>query len=106
MKNVSKKFATNDLLIDVVEYMFIEWLVRQGIFAAFKSNYTRDFTPSKSFRKRLRIHIQCSLRGSGFGLTHLVSSSFLFSSTPEGVKFWMDKSAAWERFCTEFQVKL
>lgn len=106
MKDFSKSVRTNELLVDVLEYTFIEWLVRRGIFSAFKANYDRDFTPYKSFRDRLRSHIRHSLQDLGFGPSHLVTSAFLFNSTPEGAKFWGKQSAAWEHFCTEFQTKL
>ena len=106
MKKVSKSVRTNELLIDVVEYMFTEWLVRRGIFAAFKSNYEHAFSPYKSFRDRLRSQIRRSLHDFGFGPSHLITSSFLFGSTPEGVRFWGEQSAAWERFCDELQIKL
>lgn len=106
MKTVSKSVRTNELLVDVVEYAFIKWLVRRGIFAAYKSNFEYDFSPYKSFRDRLRAQIRCSLRDSGPGLSRLILISFWFSSTPEGFKFWVEQSAAWERFCGELQVKL
>lgn len=106
MKRSSESVRNNELLIDIVEYAFIEWLVRRGILTAFKANYECDFTPRKSFRDRLRSHIRRSLRGSSLGPSHLVSSAFLFYSTPEGAEFWINQSAAWERFCAEFQVKL
>lgn len=106
MKKVSKSSRTNELLVDVIEYAFIEWLVRRGVFSAFKANYEHAFTPYKSFRDRLHSHIRRSLHGSGFGPSHLITSSFLFTSTPEGVKFWRKQSDAWERFCDEFQGKL
>lgn len=106
MKKVSKSSRTNELMIDVVHYAFTEWLVRRGIFSAFKANYERAFAPYKSFRDRLRSQIRHSLHDFGFGPKHLITSSFLFISTPEGVKFWGEQSAAWEHFCDEFQVKL
>ena len=106
MKKASKSVRTNELMIDVVYYAFTEWLVRRGIFSAFKSNYKNAFAPYRSFRDRLRSQIRHSLHDFGFGPSHLITSSFLFTSTPEGVKFWGEQSAAWERFCDEFQVKL
>lgn len=106
MKKVSKNSRTNDLLIDLVEYMFTEWLVRRGVFTAFKSNYENSFSLRAGFRERLRDHIRRSLNGSSFGVSHLITTSFLFTSTPEGFKFWVKQSAAWERFCTKLQVKL
>ena len=106
MRTSNKSVRINELLIDVVEFAFIEWLVRRGILSAFKANYERSFAPYRSFRDRLRSHIRHSLHDFGSGPSHLVSSAFLFCSTPEGTNFWEKQSAAWERFCAEFQVKL
>jgi len=106
MKTSSESVRVNDLLIDVVEYAFLEWLVRRGILVAFKENYERNFSPRKSFRDRLRSHVRRTLYGSCFGPSRLISSAFLFWTTPEGVDFWHKESAAWERFCAELQVKL
>lgn len=104
MKTSRKSTRTNELIVDVIEYAFIEWLIRQGVLSAFKANYEREFAPCRSFRDRLRSHIRHSLRR--FGPSHLISSAFLFSSTPEGAEFWANQSAAWGHFCAEFQVKL
>ena len=106
MKTSNKSIRSNELMINVVEYAFIEWLVRRGIYSAFKTNYERDFSPYRSFRDRLRSHIRRSLNGPNFGPSHLVTSAFLFYSTPEGAAFWSKQSDAWERFCAELQVKL
>lgn len=106
MKKSSKSIKTDVLLINVVEFAFIEWLVRRGVFSAFKANYERDLLHYKSFRERLHAHVRRSLSGVGFGPSYLISSAFLFASTPEGVEFWSNQSAAWERFCDELQAKL
>ena len=106
MKNSKKSVRTNELLVDILEYTFTEWLVRRGIFSAFKANFERNFNPFKSFRDGLRSRIRYSLAAFDRGPRHLITSAFLFTSTPEGDKFWRKQSAAWERFCTEFQVKL
>lgn len=106
MKDSKKSVRTNELLVDIVEYAFTEWLVRQGIFSAFKANYECNSSPFRSFRDRLRSQIRYSFHDPNLGPSHLITSSFLFTSTPEGVKFWSKQSAAWERFCTEFQEKL
>lgn len=106
MKTSSKSIKADELLVDVVEYAFLEWLVRRGIFSAFKANYEHDFPSCKSFRDRLHSYVRRSLYASRFGPSRLISSAFLFYSTPEGVDFWHKQSTAWERFCTEFQAKL
>ena len=106
MKKSNKSVRADELLIDVVEYAFTEWLVRRGIFSAFKVNYEYVFAPYKSFRDSLRSQIQHSLHSSHFSPRCLITSSFVFTLTPEGVKFWRKQSAAWERFCDKLHVKL
>lgn len=106
MKKSNKGVRTDELLIDVLEYAFTKWLVRRGIFSAFKVNYEYAFSPYKSFRGCLRSQIRHSLHFSHLGPRCLITSSFVFTSTPEGVKFWAKQSAAWERFCDNLHVKL
>ena len=106
MKTSNESVRVNELLVDVVECAFLGWLIRRGIFTAFKENYERNRTPRGSFRDRLRSHVRHSLFGFRLGPSRLISSAFLFWSTPEGVDFWHKESTAWERFCAELQVKL
>lgn len=106
MKKYNKSVRTDELLIDVVEYAFTEWLVRRGIFSAFKANYEYAFAPYESFRDRLRSQIRRSFHSPRLSPRCLITSSFVFSSTPEGVEFWGKQSAAWERFCDKLHVKL
>jgi hypothetical protein len=106
MKKKCKNSRIDDLMVDVVEYAFTEWLVRQGVFSAFKANYEVYFLPSKSFRDRLRAHIQFSLCDSNLGLKALISSAFLYTSTPEGAKFWRKQSDTWKRFCSKLEANL
>ena len=105
MRVLSKDSRFNDLQIDSIEYMFIEWLIRRGIYTAYKSNYERAFSLRTSFRERLRGHIRRTLSDSSYGPGDLISSAFLFASTPEGFKFWSKHSIAWKRFCTNFHLK-
>ena len=98
MKKKIKNFKDVDLIVDIIEYAFIEWLVRQGIFSAFKTNYEAEVSPRGSFRDALRGHIRHCLRSSNFGPIRLISTAFLFVSTPEGPDFWRKHSVAWERF--------
>lgn len=102
MRKMCKDSRINDLVVDVIEYTFTEWLVRQGVFASFKANYDKGFPPSRSFRDRLRAHIRFTLRDSNLSPRRLISSAFLYTSAPEGANFWRKQSAAWERFCTKF----
>lgn len=105
MKKAIKKFSTNDLMVDVVTYAFTGWLVRQGLFDAFKTNLEAAFTLRGVFRDLLRAHVRNCLRRPTLGLGDLVRSAFLFDSTPEGFAFWCEKSVDWKRFCDKFQTK-
>ena len=106
MKKVSKNFRSGDLIVDVLEYAFIEWLVRRKVFIAFKANYEPAVLPCQTFHDALRAHVRRSLCSSHLGPTHLISTAFLFSSTPEGYNFWRKHSVAWERFYYKFSSKL
>jgi len=98
----NKSSKIDRLLIDVVEYAFVEWLVRRKIYLAFRSNYDRLPTATKSFRDNLREQIRYLFSNPKLGPTSLISSSFLFSSTSEGYKFWLKHSEAWSRFYASF----
>lgn len=99
MKN-DKSPKIDRMLIDVVEYAFVEWLVRRKIYLAFRANYDRRPTSTRSFRDCLREHIRYLFSKSKFGPTSLISSAFLFTSTSEGCEFWLKHSEAWSRFYT------
>lgn len=105
MEKKSKKFKEGDLIVDVLEYAFTEWLVRRGIFSAFKENYDVEVSPRRSFRDVLRDHIRRSLCSPNLDPTYLISTAFLFSSTPEGYNFWRKHSVAWEQFYFKLQSK-
>ena len=93
----------SELSIDAVEYLFVEWLRRRGVFSAFRLNCGFDAKRKNSFRTVLRHRIQNALHSSYLGVGDLVTVSFLFTDTPEGYAFWSDLSFAWRRFCTGFQ---
>lgn len=97
MKQLNRS-VIDGLLLDVMEYAFIEWLVRRGIFTAFRMNYDRISPTKKTFRESLRDHIRHVYLTPSLGPETLISSAFIFPSTPEGCDFWMIHSDAWERF--------
>lgn len=96
----NKNFKVDKLAVDVMEYAFIEWLVRRGIFTAFRANCD-CITTRQTFRDWLRDHIRKVYRSSSFGPESLISSAFLFSSAPEGYEFWVKHSDAWRCFYYE-----
>ena len=101
MKN-NKSFKVDRLLVDVVEYAFVEWLVRRKVYRAFRANYDRQPTSTMSFRDNLREHIRYLFSKSKLGPASLISSAFLFTSTSEGYNFWIKHSEAWSRFYSSF----
>ena len=94
---------TSELTVDAVDYLFVEWLRRRGVLSAFKSNCGFGKGHGKTFRTVLRYRIQTVLHSSHAGIGDLISISFIFTHTPEGLSFWFDLSFAWRRFCTDFQ---
>ena len=101
----TKKIKVDRLIVDVVEYAFVEWLVRRGIFTAFRANYDHIPTAQKTFRDYLRDHIRYVYRTPCLGPEALISSAFLFAPAPEGYEFWIKHSDAWRRFCQELSMK-
>lgn len=97
MKN-PKKVVVDELVVDVLEYAFVEWLIRRGIFAAFRMNYDRTSPTKLTFRECLRAHIRHAYFTPCLGPEALISSAFLFPSTPEGYEFWVEHSDAWSSF--------
>lgn len=98
----NKRTRINDLFIDVVEYAFVEWLVRRNLYSAFRSNFERVYKSKKPFRDCLRDHIRLVNRNPSLGLGAIITAAFLFTSTPEGYDFWLKRSDAWRRFFAEF----
>lgn len=102
----NKKSSLSELPVDVAEYMFTEWLVRQGVFSAYKANCEKFCTCHRTFREGLRSHIRSMRRSPRFALNDLIAVSFPFSLTPEGYDFWVKQSTIWLRFCSDFKSEL
>lgn len=98
----TRALTISELSIDVVDYLLFEWLRRRGVLSAFMSNCGFDSKRKDAFRIMLRHRIQKVLRSSNVGIGDLISVSFIFSRTPEGLDFWFKLSFAWRRFCTNF----
>jgi len=93
----------SELSTDAVDYLFVEWLCRRGVFSAYRSNCGFDKQHNKSFRTVIRSRIRSALHSSYSGIGDLISMSFMFARTPEGYAFWIEQSFAWRRFCADFQ---
>ena len=99
----NKRSRLSDLSVDVVEYMFTEWLVRQGLFFVYKANFEKFYPNHRSFRDNLRTKLRRLCRSSVLGIESIISTSFPFAMTPEGYNFWVDQSNLWCRFCGKFK---
>jgi len=99
----NKKSRFSDLSVDVIEYMFTEWLVRQNLFSLYKANYEAFHPNHRSFRDNLRDKIRDLRRLRVPTIEILISTSFPFAMTPEGYNFWVDQSIRWNRFCDKFK---
>lgn len=93
----------SELSTDAVDYLFVEWLRRRGVFTAFRLNCGFDEKSNNAFRTVLRNRIQGVVHSSYASIGDLISMSFIFAHTPEGLAFWFDLSFAWCRFCADFQ---
>lgn len=101
----TKSYRPSELSVDVIDYMFTEWLVRRGLFSAYKANYEKFTTNHRSFRDNLRFKIRSLCRSSVLGVENIISTSFPFTMTSEGYDFWAEQSAIWRRFCSDFNSK-
>lgn len=99
----NKKSRPLDLYVDVVEYMFTEWLVRQNLFSAYKANYEKFRPNHRSFRDNLRTKLRSLCRSSVLDIEDVIATSFPFVMTSEGFDFWADKSDLWRCFCGKFK---
>nr|DAQ52743.1 MAG TPA: hypothetical protein [Microviridae sp.] len=102
----NKKSRFSDLSVDVVEYLFIEWLVRRNLFSVYKANYEAFHPNHRPFRDNLRTKIRATCRSRVPTIGIIISTSFPFAMTPEGYNFWVDQSNHWNHFCDKFKAIL
>jgi len=102
----NKKSSLSNLYVDVAEYMFIEWLVRHGVYSVYRANRVKFCTQHRTFRQDLRAHLRDLLHSTRFTLSDIMDCSFPFAMTPQGYKFWTDQSALWRNFCKSFDFTL
>lgn len=102
MKKI-KKSNFSDLYVDVIEFMFLKWLDRQGILPAYKANCERFRTYHRTLPDDLRSYIRSMRCSPVFTFDDLIALSFPFSMTSEGTDFWVKQSAAWRHFYYNFK---
>lgn len=95
-------FKSNALTVDVYDYMFVEWLVRHGLYSKFVTNFLVDKPRSTNPRAAIREHIVALMGLPHFTLSDAISSSFTFWGTPEGTAFWLKASVNWRSYLKSF----
>lgn len=96
-------FSQFDLRVDVLDYLFVEWLVRNHLYRKFAKNLSAArHVPMSSVRDLIRQRIYVYAKFPAMNYSFLLSGSFIFDSTPEGRDFWIDASRRWADFCRHF----
>lgn len=101
MKKQTSK-PLNELTVDVLEYMFVEWLVRRSLYSKFSENLVRSWSDSENPRSIIRNLIRSNLISPVYSFTDFIRGCFHFSSTPEGFHFWSRVSDEWSRYFKSF----
>ena len=99
-KKISKPL--NELTVDVLDYMFVEWLVRRSLYSRFAKNLALAFPKTKKPRSIIRSMIRVTQGSPVYSFEGLVLRSFPFSCTPEGVRFWARVSSEWASYFRSF----
>lgn len=97
-----KFFDPDRLCVDALDYIFVEWLIRNNLYRRFAENFSAHHPASASpcphLRERIRYHI--SLDPSDY--SGYVEGAFRFARTPEGYDFWKDVTSRWVKFIKSF----
>lgn len=95
-------FNQFDLRVDALEYIFVQWLVRNHLYRRFAKNLMASRRTTMSARDCIRQRARIYASFPAIDYSFFLSGSFLFDLTPEGREFWNDASRRWEDFCRYF----
>nr|DAP82674.1 MAG TPA: hypothetical protein [Microviridae sp.] len=99
------KFNLDLFILDVADYVFVEWLVRNNCYSKFIANFSGNFDYD-SPREAIRSHLFLILRSRSMTLRNAISAAFMFPFTPEGMDYWLSIEQRWIDFLDEFNVEL
>ena len=99
------KIKSHPLILDVADYLFVEWLVRNKCYSKFVANLSNRSGFSNS-REGLRAYLSAILRSRVFTLRDAISVAFLFHCTPEGSDYWLLVDRKWVDFLERLDVEL
>ncbi len=97
-----KSFNPFDLRVDALEYLFVEWLVRNRLYYKYAKNLEAFGRVTTSVRDCIRDRVRLYALYHFPNYSFLLAGSFDFAQTPEGRKFWIDASHRWDDFCSTF----
>ena len=99
------KFNLDLFTLDVADYVFVEWLVRNNCYSKFIANFSGN-SDCDSPREAIRSHLSMILRSRSMTLRNAISTAFLFLLTPEGEDYWCSIEQRWIDFLDGFNVEL
>ena len=99
------KFDRDLLILNVADYLFVEWLIRNNCYSKFIANFSSNFD-CDSPREAIRSHLSMLLRSNSMTLRNAISTAFLFLPTPEGEDYWCSVELRWIAFLDEFNIQL
>lgn len=97
-----KSFSQFDLRVDALDYLFVEWLVRNRLYRRFAKNLVASRHTTMSARDFIRHRVRTYASFPVVDYSFLMTGAFFFESTPEGREFWNDASRRWSDFCKYF----
>lgn len=97
-----KSFSQFDLRVDALDYLFVEWLVRNRLYCKFAKNLAAAKQVTTSTRDLIRQRVCAYATFPAMDYSFLLTGAFLFDSTPEGREFWICASKRWADFCKYF----
>lgn len=99
-----EKFNPNSLVLDVVDYLFVEWLVRNRCYSNFIKNLSSG--SGRNARARVRSHLALLLRSRTATIRDAIAAAFIFPATPEGIAYWRSIEQDWIDFLEKLDVEL
>ena len=97
-----KPFNQFDLRVDALNYLFVEWLIRNRLYYKFAKNLAADKKTTMSARDLIRRRVRIYASFPVVDYSFLMTGAFFFEFTPEGREFWNDASRRWSDFCKYF----
>lgn len=99
------KIKPHPLILDVADYLFVEWLVRNKCYSRFVANLSnRSGFPDT--REGVRAYLSAVLCSRVSTLRDAISAAFLFPCTPEGSDYWRLVDRKWIDFLEKLDVEL